>query len=39
MGNIMADASAPEAMDWSARGQRVAVPLPLQPTCGVRVMS
>ena len=36
MGNILADAQATEAVARSARGQRLAVPLPLSATYGAR---
>ena len=36
MGNILADAQAREAVDKSAKGQRLAVPLPLSATYGGR---
>ena len=39
MDNVPADARATEAVNRSARGQRVAVPLPLQPTYGAHPMS
>ena len=36
MGNILADAQATEAVGRSAKGQRLAVPLPLSATYGAR---
>ena len=39
MGNILADAHATEAVDKSAKGQRMAVPLPLLSSYGARPMA